>query len=81
MADKNVVRPPPHWSKETGDRLKHFQIAETSRQTGGATIHRYARQDRWRRRLEAWTLAAYTAIAVLMCWLVIAAVSALLVTW
>jgi len=76
MSETNIIQ----FSRETADRVRHFHIAAVTDRT--IDVSRYARQDRWRRRLEGLlTIAAYTASAVLMGWLVVAAISAMLVRW
>jgi hypothetical protein len=60
---------PNAWRRETGDRLKHFQIAETSAKT--IDIRRYAARERARSRLAAvkrylgWALLFVAAMKLL----------------
>ena len=56
---ENIIRPAA-WRRETGERLKHFQIAATTQRT--VDLGRYAREERWRRRLDI--IATLVAIAV-----------------
>ena len=58
-----IVRPTA-WRPETGDRLAHFQIAETTARSAPEHVFTYAFRDRWRRR--AHTVATVLGMAVTM---------------
>jgi hypothetical protein len=61
-----VIRPTV-WRRETGDRLKHFQIAETTARSAPDHVLSYAFRDRWHRRAHAIATVLAMAITMFVC--------------